>query len=1063
MKKFKLILFTIASIILFNTSVNADWWGEIGSGGGYAGDGNGLCTSTQGCYCRWNGANYGALKITIIYYDGFTRSRLGIPVIYYNSPHGDYGHWINKRLPAGAAQHSYYKSWLPYTHSNAASGEVLNISNDIEESLIGSSQVNAVYPHIKEIFKDTHVSYEGLLAAVSSNGTYKDGVNNREYHNMVNEKIGSKGQGTKGIRIIVEPLVTVRSAAVCYEHPTVVDRMFTVKNLFQTYYGDTSGSNGGYKEVVPDYTLDDYSKLLYLEKGDAGYAFADYNKYKNNKNHLSSVGSEESGWGLNIYGPFDKMVTNICDPDQEYEGYKSGVQYCCKKFNITPTDKSKNTKKNMKRILTDAEINADCSKQKCDPKIDGVDKCCVDCDVTLGNLENNKESDCMTGPIDLKDLENSSCNKNSGKDCEYSLESSMPKNCDNDNVGHVKDIASWSCVFNSSNKNSVKNHYIQPVKNSYCAIYCKETIDIVLPEPGTVGKAGRFLILGDVDKGVPAIVDKIKPIRYSGSKTCRVTAAEGSNIGTINKSKFEHDMVKIEDEISASWDAWKISQAQLKACIYGSGSYNNVKYTCPKNPDGTKKNTSAKVAAAEKRYQNAIKKREEHINQINACTKYASNNEVELNPTVKFEYSEPTYGYLSNGNKKSWTLKQENVKKELEYKFTKNGNSNYNMGYSTREPEMISKSMYNCSGSVPCKKTSTYEYPNVAWWESVSKKEVNFELPDHTYQFISKSTARSFDSKEAAGGNNAIDMVVPNLPIHISTEPGYYDYRFTTESFGSKNKFNKYIINGNAFNGVDYDKLNNYSCKFRVDCEDPLIIPDVEEYCEKCETSDICTETPKCDPKDPDCDKGTCGPEDPNYPTCIDEPCDPDDPDCDKGGCNPGDPDCDKGGNNPLGVDLIFRTVSLNSEQEAFPGANGEGRPAGDNWKDNVDKYIVNNRGFKGYEVYKNSPLYEIVLTPALMKEIREYNKEQNGKIITIYDGASSSTGIAGYGDYDSMVCKDNGQYCISTKIRDWNVTGCGVDGYDKGKFNKCTPPGGVLNPDILIGRPWRHDDYIAR
>ena len=1015
MEKMKLILYTLISIVLFNTTVNADEWNQIGDGSGYAGDKDGSCLETSGCYCRWNDSHYGALKISIIYYDGFNKSRLGIPVVYFNSEEGDYSWWIKPRLPEEVRNIAHYKRWLPYTHAKAEKDEVLNISADLKESLIGNSQKNSKYPHIKEIFKDTKVSYDGLLAAVSSNGTYKDTVNGKEYHNMINEKMGSKGQATKGIRIIAEPLITIRSAGVCFSHSKVEDKMFTIKNLFSTYYGDEDNSKFGLKETVPTYTLKTHSKILYLNKSDAGYSKATFSG-----NYLANVSSDKSGYGLNIYGPFDEMVTNLCDPDQEYEGYKSGVQYCCKKYKITPDDKSKNTKTNLRRVLTNAEINADCVKQKCDPKIDGVDKCCTDCNVTLDNLSNNKESACMTGPIDLEDLENSSCNKGSGKNCDYALKSEMPNNCDSGNVGHVEDIASWSCVFNSTNKDTVRDHYVDVIDNDYCAVYCKEDIDVILPEPGTVGKAGRFLILGDVNGKVPAIVDRIKPIRYSASKTCRVTAAKNSNVGTINKSKFEHDMEKVEDEISASWDAWKIAQAQQKACIYGAGNYNGVNYTCPMNTDGTKKNISAKVAAAEKRYQNAIKLRNDYINDINACSEYATNRVLKFSPTVKFEYNEPTYGYLSNGNNKTWTLNQISTSTTSDYKFTKYGNSNLDMGASTNKPDKITKTMYECSGSVPCKKISIYDYPDVLWWESTNTKEINYGLPDNTYSYISKSTARSFDSDTEAGSKNYVDMKIPNLPIHISTNPGYYDYKITTTSFGSGNKFNSYIIDNKQFNKVNYKNLNDYSCKFKIDCEDPLIIPDIEEYCEDCGDSDTCKDVPK----NPDCD--------------------------------PDDPDCGKGGDNPLGIELIYRPISLNSAIEAFPGPKGEGRKPGKNWtKESVEDVIVKNRGFEGYEVYKSSPLYEIELTPALMKEIRAYNKEQNGKIITIYDETTSSTGIAGYGDYDSMKCLGNGTHCISTKVRDWGVTGCGVGGFDKGKFNKCMPVGVPINQNILNSQPW--------
>ena len=64
----------------------------------------------------------------------------------------------------------------------------------------------------------------------------------------------------------------------------------------------------------------------------------------------------------------------------------------------------------------------------------------------------------------------------------------------------------------------------------------------------------------------------------------------------------------------------------------------------------------------------------------------------------------------------------------------------------------------------------------------------------------------------------------------------------------------------------------------------------------------------------------------------------------------------------------------------AFTGIDGKGRTPGDNWNiPNIIESIINkNRGVEDYEVYKESPMYEITLTPALMKTIREYNKKMN-------------------------------------------------------------------------------------
>ena len=71
--------------------------------------------------------------------------------------------------------------------------------------------------------------------------------------------------------------------------------------------------------------------------------------------------------------------------------------------------------------------------------------------------------------------------------------------------------------------------------------------------------------------------------------------------------------------------------------------------------------------------------------------------------------------------------------------------------------------------------------------------------------------------------------------------------------------------------------------------------------------------------------------------------------------------------------------------------------------------------------------MYEITLTPSLIKEIRKYNKEMNAKKLTIYNGNTKTEGIAGYADFESMSCT-NGVRCISNKLREWGTKGCAID-----------------------------------
>lgn len=132
------------------------------------------------------------------------------------------------------------------------------------------------------------------------------------------------------------------------------------------------------------------------------------------------------------------------------------------------------------------------------------------------------------------------------------------------------------------------------------------------------------------------------------------------------------------------------------------------------------------------------------------------------------------------------------------------------------------------------------------------------------------------------------------------------------------------------------------------------------------------------------------------------------------------------------GIDVIFRTIDLD---DPFPSIDANGRITGSNWCAGpedcsnvnavVDSVIINNRGVKTEELYKElDPLYKITLTPAIIKEIRKYNKT------TRYD------------DFN-LVCAANKDNCKSDFIRttlDNNkynfskfFTGCGISNKSSG------------------------------
>ena len=809
-----------------------------------------------------------------------------------------------------------------------------------------------------------------------------------------------------------------------------------------------------------DKTLNEFAQSFYLEKGDAGYNAA-------GTLVLDEVPRSNNGYGLNIYGPFDevnpppeegdeplcdpdktyngvngvtycckkysisptdtsknnttylkrKLTTNEintfcnfiptlkCDPDKAYEGYKTGVEYCCTTVPVNKNDKSKNNTTYLTRPLTDYEINSQCDKNKlkCNPDIDGVDTCCELFEITPTNQTNNTagENGNLTRKITTEELLNSKCNKDwDESSCSYLLDIKSPSVCETNTTGKAIDAATWECIFKSSNSNqpNVKDHYYDTGlgSNRYCQVYCKEEINYSLPGSGIEVYSGRYLVVGEVTTTMPSF----SPVTYDGKKTCRTTSSKGASTGIINIARFLNDMAKIDDEIASYWDAWKIAEALDRACSTETGqSYNGTMYYCPVDENGNKPSYASAIMSAKASYETALDTREKvYLAQINKCSEY--NIKYDFEPEVVLEYEEPTYGFNASGTIKKFPLKkmEETITQKIYYFLGGDATSGSYSSYTTSIPyqELL---VNECSGNTACKKTKTVKYANTSWWEKSIQEVDKYTLPDGTYQYINKATGESFNSKVDAGGENSVKVDVPNLPIHYSTMAGDIKFRVITKTFGPGSKMDKYALKNESFAGKKYDGTDTMNCTFKVKCDKHMITTDLKKYCEICqEEVDTC---PKEWGEDPDL------------------------------------PEKD--------INLIYRTISLEKTKNstgselilAFTGIDGEGRTPGDNWNNAaiIESIINKNRGVDDYQVYKESPMYEITLTPSLMQEIRKYNKQMNSKKLSIY----KEIGIAGYADYESMVCEGNGKKCASKKIREWGVSGCGIsEGFNSSKYTKC-------------------------
>ena len=256
-------------------------------------------------------------------------------------------------------------------------------------------------------------------------------------------------------------------------------------------------------------------------------------------------------------------------------------------------------------------------------------------------------------------------------------------------------------------------------------------------------------------------------------------------------------------------------------------------------------------------------------------------------------------------------------------------------------------------------------YPKNSSYVATTTVSYSFELEDNKNRYISKPDGKSGNSIQT---DNYVNVGFSNLPIHYSTPEGKYNYKLTINGFGDMDNIGKYLFNGASYStGSSY----SYDCDYTID--DPCIV--------------------------------NCNDPHTNY--------------------------------------VEYRTISLTNP---FPGESGTGRSPGSNWRGNEngekitkkDKYITYNRGVNttagtkgatntGYDVYKLDPMYEIDLTPALMKTIKNYNSKQNLEHKTVY----GRTNVSGYSDF-TLVCKKDsriGNYtqCTSKIIRDWGVKGCGI------------------------------------
>ena len=342
-------------------------------------------------------------------------------------------------------------------------------------------------------------------------------------------------------------------------------------------------------------------------------------------------------------------------------------------------------------------------------------------------------------------------------------------------------------------------------------------------------------------------------------------------------------------------------------------------------------------------------------------------------------------------------------------------------------------------------------------------RKVKLKIADETYRYIDPKTKKHITSTKKIP--NAIDIGYGNLATSLTSTVGKkIDLRIVDLKLGVKNVFgslaNKtpykctYEMTNSGDNecvcppGTYHEGKNLWN----IIVQSGSGLSCIEAQMEYCDDSGITPpETGEvslyCPEPNQHIQLDSCVYAGNTYQSCKDRLCnDPDGPNC------PGGPNCPPGNKyecpsntkhshmdisgcvesylkkgKPLddaiemcqkllckydGIPIIYRPISLinpfpsrymKGGIPSFNTDNISGRYPGYNWNSVklVEKEILNNRNEKNYNVYNRTPLYIIDLDAASMRNIRDYNENQER--------------FGGYSDF-TLECKNGGK-CLSNKF----------------------------------------------
>ncbi|HPF82938.1 MAG TPA: hypothetical protein PLV83_02060 [Bacilli bacterium] len=1014
------LLFLIGMIILPGKVFASATWVPDAAGAGYNGSGHGgACLGTSNCFCNWNNGNYAAAYVEIRYYDGSgSFQQITSRKVVGNGSTS----WIASHIDRNFIYWNKFPTQLNGTFANSLNATLMNASGD--------------YANMRELFSLLGANYNDILNKV------KTGV-------LVNGLLGSK----KGIRVVVTPIFSIQQI---YDATNIGCVSIDYQNSLVRYI-NSSGSNG-----------DRYYRNINR---------SNLQSFMNNpSSYFTSTASSNYGVNYAAESIITSVINGVSEDDGGYYVY-TGTLAELSATNINEI-LNQGSKYNFKRTGAPTQVLRP-SQYKTFAKVVYTPKT----DIFAGHNSANEAESLNTGnqiletsgwgvglylPFDHLDPNYTpeepiptTPETVEPNGCTYEIKTDIPSTCgSDDNSGYVKDIDDWECIFKSKTSvdANVRSHYIENSDNKYCNIFCREEITLNYPGNNITVDQGKYMVVNNSD-GAYAI--RLNPIEYKGKKTCMPSSDR--MLGQIDYQTFNDDLQAINQRVKTAWDNYQKrladqyaanaanptgetaddtsdcaqeekrtrhicdcntlsgtdrircnethacdKEVEYTVCVRyyktrkWSGSANNGRYSGSASwwekyeghnqgpsKDDKKREYENIANAAKTVYDDAVAARNNLINKFASCTGILPNiTYTTFKPELEFTYEEPVYG-------NTWTLTTKLTDESKDSTFwlengtpVKFGNTNLFKSFT----------VYKCDNRGQyCNESNRQSILYSMKWASEITKEYNYSLPEDTYRYTEKGSGQTVDGRNRLASKQYIDIGYSTLPVHYSTDPGTYDYSLTTNTYGTGNKFDKYVLLGTLFANKSCRADKDYPCTYEVPCNDQRI---------------SCT--------------GTCSTE---YDAC--------------------DPTLNCNGTNcagSVGVNVVYRTISLYSKQDAFPGFNGDGRKPGANWDSEndytVNTYIINNRGVSDYNVYHLQPMYEISLTPKTMKLLRRYNKYMNSKIIDMYEGTSAATsGIAGYSDFENMTCT-NGRNCKSGLIRgrvnsyEINVTGCAIS--SSGSYTNC-------------------------